>query len=74
MSDEREMANEPLESSAEKDPIKRVLAAHQGDTRAAIAGLLADVDYLQQRLAYASLTVSYGFVRGWLPTHERLAR
>ena len=55
------------------DLVGEVLKAHRGDAEAAIAGLLDDVNYLQDQIAYASLAMSRGFTRGWKPSFRRIA-
>ncbi len=47
--------------------IEAVLARFGGDAQVALAAALSDIARLQQELAFASLTMSYGFARGWRP-------
>jgi GT2 family glycosyltransferase len=54
----------------EEDPVETIFFAYRGDPRAAIAGLLADIEYLRRQIDYASLAVSPGYTRGWRPTYE----
>lgn len=53
---------------AEDDPIDVILAAHDGDARAAITGLLHHLDQARATVKLAGRAVSYGFTRGWLPS------
>jgi hypothetical protein len=62
-----------IPAPVDADLVHEVLKAHRGDVRAAIAGLLEDVDYLQGEIAYASLALSRGFTRGWTPSFRRMA-
>lgn len=53
------------------DELAEVIAYHGGDTRAAIATLLADVRHLRQQLALAEGAMSRGMARGWRPSYDR---
>ncbi|KQV41534.1 hypothetical protein ASC96_17105 [Rhizobium sp. Root1204] len=53
------------------DEIAAALAFHDGDPRATIGTLLADVRFLKQQLAITQSGMSIGFTRGWEPSYER---
>lgn len=55
------------------DPVTAVLDAHGGDVRAAVTGLLNDIEYLRNQIAFASLVTSRGYAYGWVPSFERTA-
>ncbi|WP_426232225.1 hypothetical protein [Pararhizobium sp. DWP3-4] len=46
-------------------PTIRSLAFHDGDVRATIGTLLADIKCLKQQLAVTQTGMSIGFTRGW---------
>ncbi|MCV0395903.1 MAG: hypothetical protein K5872_06560 [Rhizobiaceae bacterium] len=47
-----------------------VLARFDHDPRAALVAALEDIAALREELTIASLTMSYGFARGWRPALE----
>ena len=61
-------AGEALSTDSETDAI---IAAHDGDARAAIAALTEDTKTLRRELALARIAVPRGFSRGW---HSREGR
>jgi len=60
---------EPLPESDLNPEI--VLAAFDGDARAAIAGLIHDIEVLRRELALTRLAVSNGYSRGWHSRKDR---
>ena len=54
-----------------EDEIDMVLAYHGGDTRAALEAILKDRDFLAREVEIASMAVSYGYTRGWIPGAAR---
>lgn len=55
----------------ELDPIEAILAAHNGDARAAVADLVHRIQYLRQQLSLASAVMSKGMTRGWAPSLDQ---
>jgi hypothetical protein len=49
-----------------------LIAAHNGDTVAALRSVMADVLFLETQLAGASALMSRGMGRGWMPAFTRL--
>lgn len=60
-----------IQYSGPIDEIAAALAFHDGDARAAIGTLLADIRFLKQQLAITKTGMSIGFTRGWEPSYER---
>ncbi|MCG6115855.1 MAG: hypothetical protein MEQ84_11715 [Mesorhizobium sp.] len=48
-----------------------VLARFHGDPYAALGAAIDDIAYLRKELVFASLTMSYGYARGWTPLAKR---
>lgn len=68
--------SEPQRSPVEADiddAVTEAIAACGGDPRATVRALLADNAALTKELDFASLTMSYGFSRGWF-ARQREAR
>ncbi|TCL74904.1 hypothetical protein EV286_102468 [Rhizobium sp. BK251] len=53
------------------DPVDLALAWHDGDARATIETLLRDCGHLRTQLETASLFLSRGITRGWMPETDR---
>lgn len=53
------------------DPIEAILAAHDGDTRAAIGDLVERIQHLRHQLSLASAAMSRGMTRGWSPSLDQ---
>lgn len=51
--------------------VNSVIAAYDGDARAALTAALDDVAYLRREIELAQLAMSFGFARGWRPSLER---
>jgi hypothetical protein len=47
--------------------VEAVLAWHDDDPKAAIGALLTDIRHLRHQLMLASIAMSSGFTRGWMP-------
>jgi hypothetical protein len=47
--------------------VEAVLAWHDDDPKAAIGALLMDIRHLRHQLMLASIAMSSGFTRGWMP-------
>jgi hypothetical protein len=47
------------------DQVEAILLAYDHDARAAIGDLVADLNALYRRLAFADACMSSGFSRGW---------
>lgn len=62
-----------IQYSGPVDEIAAALARHDGDVRATIGGLLADIRHLREQLAITQIGMSIGFTRGWQPSFERQA-
>lgn len=60
-----------IQYSGPIDEIATALAFHDGDPRATIGTLLADIRFLKQQLAITQNGMSIGFTRGWEPSYER---
>jgi hypothetical protein len=60
-----------IQSSGPVDEIAAALAFHNGDVRATIGTLLADIKFLKEQLAVTQVGMSVGFTRGWQPRFER---
>ena len=71
------MTSEPVTATAgEAVPdddlnIDAVLAQFNGDPHAALRAAIDDIAYLRSELVFASLTMSYGYARGWTPLAKR---
>ena len=50
------------------DEVQAVLAWHDGDARASIRTLLADLKETREQLALAEIMMGKGFSRGWKPS------
>lgn len=55
----------------EFDPIEAILAAHDGDARAAIRDLVERIQHLRYQLSLASAATSKGMTRGWSPSLDQ---
>ncbi|NTF46211.1 dehydrogenase [Rhizobium sp. AC27/96] len=55
----------------EFDPIEAILAAHDGDARAAIGDLVERIQHLRYQLSLASACMSRGMTRGWEPSMDQ---
>lgn len=56
---------------ASADPVAHIIAWHDGDHRAAIETLMADIQHLRLQLALATTAMCRGYTRGWMPSEER---
>lgn len=57
----------PSDIDVADDAVTDVIARFGGDYKAAIAALIADIEFLAFRLSQADSAVSRGFTRGWRP-------
>ncbi|KRD25402.1 hypothetical protein ASE37_24790 [Rhizobium sp. Root268] len=53
------------------DEVGEVLAWHDGDVRASIRTLLADLKQTREQLAFAEQMIGNGFSRGWKPSRRK---
>lgn len=53
------------------DSIEAILAAHDGNARAAIEDLVHRIQHLRYQLSLASAVVSKGMTRGWTPSLDQ---
>ena len=60
-----------IQYSGPDDEIAAALAFHDGDVRATVRTLLADIKFLKEQLAVTQIGMSIGFTRGWQPSFER---
>lgn len=60
-----------IQYSGPVDEIAAALAFHEGNIRATIGTLLADIKFLKEQLAITQIGMSRGFTRGWQPKFER---
>jgi hypothetical protein len=60
-----------IQYSGPVDEIAAALAFHEGDVRATIGTLLADIKFVKEQMAIAQIAMSIGFSRGWQPVFER---
>lgn len=60
-----------IQYSGPVDEIAAALDFHDGDVRATIGTLLADIKFLKEQLAVTQIGMSIGFTRGWQPSFER---
>ncbi len=60
-----------IQYSGPVDEIAAALSFHDGDVRATIGTLLADIKFLKEQLAITQIGMSIGFTRGWQPSFER---
>lgn len=60
-----------IQYSGPVDEIAAALAHHDGDVRATIGTLLADIKFLKEQLAITQIGMSIGFTRGWTPSFDR---
>jgi hypothetical protein len=60
-----------IQYSGPVDEIAAAPAFHNGDLRATIGILLADIKFLKEQLAVTQIGMSIGFTRGWQPNFER---
>ena len=51
--------------------VAAALAFHDGDVRATVRTLLADIKFLKEQLAVTQIGMSIGFTRGWQPSFKR---
>lgn len=61
----------PERREPEADPVDRIIAWHDGDSRAAIETLMGDIQHLRMQLALATAAMGTGFTRGWKPEADR---
>jgi hypothetical protein len=52
------------------DQVAFVLELFEGDGRAAIGALLAELQFVRKQLALCEAGMSVGFTRGWVPRFE----
>ncbi|WP_349962902.1 hypothetical protein [Rhizobium sp. ZPR3] len=52
------------------DQITSVLDLFDGDARATIGALLAELQFVRGQLALSEAGMSVGFTRGWVPSFE----
>ncbi len=57
-------------SEAQLDQITSVLELFEGDARATIGALLAELQFVRGQLALCEAGMSVGFTRGWVPSFE----
>ena len=62
-----------IQYSGPVDDVAAALAFHDGDVRATVRTLLADIKFLKEQLAVTQIGMSIGFTRGWQPRFERNA-
>jgi hypothetical protein len=62
-----------IQYSGPVDEIATALAFHDGDVRATVRTLLADIKFLKEQLAVTQIGMGIGFTRGWQPSFERNA-
>lgn len=62
-----------IQYSGPVDEVAAALAFHDGDIRATVQTLLADIKFLKEQLAVTQIGMSIGFTRGWQPSFERKA-
>jgi hypothetical protein len=55
----------------EFDPVEAIIAAHDGDARAAIGDLVRRIQHLRFQLSLASTVMSKGMTRGWQPSMDQ---
>jgi hypothetical protein len=52
--------------------VEEILAAHNGDARAAVADLVHRIQHLRHQLSLASGVMSRGMTRGWQPSMDQI--
>ncbi len=52
------------------DQVASVLDLFEGDARATIGALLAELQFVRKQLALCEAGMSVGFTRGWVPSFE----
>ncbi|NKL24036.1 dehydrogenase [Rhizobium leguminosarum] len=55
----------------EIDPIDAIIAAHNGDARAAVTDLMHRIQHLRHQLSLSSAVMSKGLTRGWQPSLDQ---
>lgn len=48
-----------------------ILDCHDGDPKAAVEALIAEIEHLQEQLALAVVAMGRGYTRGWVPSPQR---
>lgn len=64
-------AESAVPEELEPDPIEAIIAAHDGDARAAVADLVQRIQHLRRQLSLASAVMSKGMTRGWQPSMDQ---